>query len=41
MERILKQIHYVVLKNIDHENAGKYRTYNVRISGSAHQPPHF
>lgn len=40
-ERALKQIHYIVLKNIDQENAGKYRTYNVRISGNSHQPPHF
>jgi Fic family protein len=41
-ERILKQIHYLVLKNIDNENAGRYRNYNVGISGSTHQPPeHF
>ncbi|UOF89855.1 Fic family protein [Fodinisporobacter ferrooxydans] len=37
-ERILKQIHYLVLKNIDNENAGKYRGYNVGISGSIHNP---
>ena len=39
-ERVLKQIHYLVLKNIDNENAGKYRGHNVEISGSAHKPPH-
>jgi Fic family protein len=38
-ERIVKQIHYLVLKNIDNDNAGKYREYNVGISGSTHQPP--
>lgn len=41
-EHILKQVHYLVLKNIENENAGRYRNYNVRISGSTHQPPeHF
>lgn len=40
-EHTLKLIHYLVLKNIDNENAGKYRSINVRISGSKHEPPHF
>ncbi|MED5076136.1 Fic family protein [Geobacillus stearothermophilus] len=40
-EHVLKQVHYLVLKSIDNENAGKYRTYNVRISGSSYTPPHF
>lgn len=40
-ERILKTIHHLILKNIDDENAGTYRSINVRISGSQHQPPHF
>ncbi|MEH7613005.1 Fic family protein [Gottfriedia acidiceleris] len=35
----LKNIHSLVLKNIDNENAGKYRQNNVRISGSEHRPP--
>jgi Fic family protein len=38
---ILKQIHYLILKNIDNKNAGIYRKVNVGISGSEHQPPHF
>ncbi len=38
--RVLKQIHYLVLKNIDDENAGRYRGYDVEISGSAHRPIH-
>lgn len=40
-ERTLKNIHYLVLKNIDNSNAGKFREINVRISGSKHTPPHF
>jgi fido (protein-threonine AMPylation protein) len=38
-ERILKQIHYLILKGIDRENAGLYRSIGVRISGSSHFPP--
>lgn len=40
-ERTLKTIHHLILKNIDDENAGTYRSINVRISGSQHKPPHF
>jgi Fic family protein/DNA-binding Xre family transcriptional regulator len=35
----LKQIHHLVLKGIDKENAGVYRKVPVRISGSEHTPP--
>ncbi len=35
----LLQIHSIVLKSIDKENAGKYRGVQVRISGSSHTPP--
>ncbi|OWZ82738.1 Fic family protein [Natranaerobius trueperi] len=38
-EKIIKEVHYLVLKGIDNENAGKYRTSNVLISGSDHKPP--
>ncbi len=38
-ERTLKQIHYLILKGIDRENAGVYRSIGVRISGSTHLPP--
>lgn len=38
-ERILKEIHYLILKGIDRENAGVYRGIGVRISGSSHLPP--
>ena|SRR6218665_513482 len=38
-ERSLKQIHHLILKGIDRENAGTYRSIGVRISGSTHVPP--
>ena len=38
-ERIVKQLHALVLHGIDHENAGRYRTVPVLISGSRHVPP--
>jgi len=38
-EYYLKQIHALVLRGIDKENAGKYRSINVRISGAEHIPP--
>ncbi|MNK05463.1 Adenosine monophosphate-protein transferase and cysteine protease IbpA precursor [compost metagenome] len=38
-ERVLKEIHHLILKGIDRENAGVYRSIGVRISGSAHLPP--
>lgn len=38
-ERVLRQLHALVLHGIDHENAGRYRTVPVLISGSRHVPP--
>lgn len=38
-ENDIRSIHYLVLKEIDKENAGKYRTENVRIAGAKHIPP--
>jgi Fic family protein len=38
-ERSLKQIHAIILKSIDRENAGVYRKVPVLISGSTHTPP--
>ncbi len=35
----IRQIHQLVLKNIDDDNAGRYRTINVLISGARHKPP--
>jgi len=40
-KRILLDIHHLILKNIDNENAGRYRNVDVMISGSAHKPPTF
>lgn len=38
-EYVLKQIHALVLHGIDHDNAGRYRSVPVLISGSRHIPP--
>jgi len=38
-ERQIKNIHYLILKGIDDENAGKYRREKVVISGAEHTPP--
>ena len=35
----VRQIHHLVLKEIDSENAGQYRQLPVRIAGSTYQPP--
>lgn len=38
-ERIILQIHALILRSINRENAGRYRTVPVLISGSRHTPP--
>lgn len=35
----IRSIHQLILKNIDDEYAGRYRTINVEISGTSHAPP--
>jgi len=35
----IKQIHQLILRNIDDENAGCYRRMNVTIAGANHVPP--
>lgn len=37
----IKSIHGLVLKDIDNENAGKYRKENVTIKGATHIPPDY
>ena len=37
----IKVIHQIVLKNIDNENAGRYRNENVKIKGAVHIPPDY
>lgn len=37
----IKSIHQVVLKDIDDENAGRYRRENVTIKGATHIPPDY
>jgi len=36
---LIRQIHHLILKNIDQDSAGKYRQVKVRITGSRHLPP--
>ncbi len=38
-ERLIKEIHAIILHSIDRDNAGKYRNVPVMISGSTHFPP--
>ncbi|MFD2036650.1 Fic family protein [Belliella marina] len=38
-KRVLLDLHYLILKGIDKDNAGRYRKVPVRISGSSHVPP--
>jgi Fic family protein len=38
-EHNIKQIHSLILKNIDEENQGAYRKTNVIINGVEHKPP--
>lgn len=37
----IKCVHQLILKNIDDENAGKYRRENVAIKGATHIPPDY
>ncbi|MDZ4289533.1 MAG: Fic family protein [Prosthecobacter sp.] len=38
-EWTIKSLHQLILKGIDDDNAGRYRTINVRIAGARHLPP--
>jgi Fic family protein len=38
-ELAIRSLHQLILKGIDDENAGRYRTINVRIAGAEHVPP--
>lgn len=40
-ERSIKELHYLILKGILTDDAGKYRNTDVRITGSQHEPPMF
>ncbi len=35
----IKNLHQLILKNVDDKNAGRYRSINVRIAGAEHLPP--
>ncbi len=38
-ERLIKSVHQLVLKNINNDQAGRYRQENVIIAGAEHTPP--
>ncbi len=38
-EWTIKSLHQLILKGLDDDNAGRYRTVNVRIAGASHLPP--
>jgi Fic family protein len=38
-EWTIKSLHQLILRGIDDDNAGRYRTVNVRIAGASHLPP--
>ncbi len=38
-KRTLLDLHALILKTIDRDNAGRFRSVPVRISGSEHEPP--
>lgn len=37
----IRNIHQLILKNIDDDSAGRYRNMNVIISGASHLPPDY
>lgn len=38
-ERLVRQLHQLILQGVDREWAGKYRNSGVRITGADHKPP--
>lgn len=38
-ERVIKELHAIILYGIDQSNAAVYRKHNVIISGASHTPP--
>ncbi len=38
-KRIVQQVHALILRGVDQEHAGRYRSVPVAISGSRHVPP--
>ena len=38
-KRVLLELHHLILKSIDSQHAGVYRSVPVKISGSRHEPP--
>lgn len=40
-ERLIKELHAIILHGIDPSNAGVYRKHDVIISGASHTPPSY
>lgn len=40
-ERLMKELHAIILHGIDQSNAGIYRKHDVMISGASHTPPSY
>jgi Fic family protein len=38
-EDLILDLHHLILKNIDNEEAGRFRQHNVRMMGAVHIPP--
>ena len=38
-EMLIRNLHSLIVQNIDGVEAGSYRTYDIRITGSKHTPP--
>jgi len=38
-ERLIKEMHQLILTKIDNDNAGSYRKVDVLIAGASHRPP--
>lgn len=37
-EKLIKELHAIILQGIDQSNAGVYRKHHVMISGASHTP---
>ena len=40
-ERVIRNLHHIILTSIDNPNAGVYWKENILISGSMHRPPEY
>jgi Fic family protein len=40
-ERLIKELHNIILRKVDPDIAGRYRNCQVSIAGSSHEPPSY